>query len=313
MTSSETVAAIDVGSNSIKLLVARRGEAGECIETVFSEIIETRISAGISNELPSLSNEAIHAGTETIAELVRTAGSFTPKAMTIVATSAVRDAINGVDFIQSVKDATGHDIRILSGTDEATIIGKGLACDPAIEQTPEFIQMDIGGGSLELIRFSHSKIEQAISLQLGAVRLTERFIEDRERPISSSAEAAIQKHVQAELTQSGFSFLPHTNPLIATGGAFSVTRAVLAAEAGTTIEHFPAELTTHGISTLKSKLSAMPLHERMSVPHLPASRADIVPTALITIETLMNYAQRDRVTHSFYNLRYGLVAEMLEL
>ena len=313
MPSKETVAAIDIGSNSIKLLVARIGDGAERIETVFTETIETRISAGISREQPILSDEAIHAGTKTIAELVHLASSFNPTQTQLVATSAVRDALNGEDFINSVKAATGHIIRILSGSEEATTIGKGLACDPAIENTPEFIQMDIGGGSLELIRFSHGKIQQALSLQLGAVRLTERFIQDREIPVDTAIERAIQAHVCAELVKSNFPFAPYSDRLIATGGAFSVTRAVLAAEAGTTIDHFRAELTVDDISSLKSKLAAMPLHERMSVPHLPASRADIVPTALITIEALLKHAQRDRLTHSFYNLRYGLVAEMLGL
>ncbi|MEN8661383.1 MAG: Ppx/GppA phosphatase family protein [Lentimonas sp.] len=313
MPSKETVAAIDIGSNSIKLLVARLGDGTERIETVFTETIETRISAGISREQPILNNEAIHAGTKTIAELLHRASSYNPTQTQLVATSAVRDALNGEKFINSTKSATGHSIRILSGSEEATTIGKGLACDPAIENTPEFIQMDIGGGSLELIRFSQGKIQQALSLQLGAVRLTERFIQDREIPVTASIERAIQEHVCTELVKSNFPFAPYSDRLIATGGAFSATRAVLAAEAGTTIENFRAQLTGNDISTLKSKLAAMPLHERILVPHLPASRADIVPTALITIETLLKHAQRDRLTHSFYNLRYGLVAKMLGL
>lgn len=313
MPSNETVAAIDVGSNSIKLLVARRDEASGSIDTVFMETIETRISAGISRELPSLTDQAITEGTATITELFRIAQTFNPQKFQIVATSAVRDALNGQDFIDSVKESTGLTIRILSGSEEATTIGKGLACDPAIAHTPRFIQMDIGGGSLELIRFNHGVIEKAISLQLGAVRLTERFVEDRELAIDAKTERRIQDHVRAELTKSAFPFKPNEDPLIATGGAFSVTRSVLAAEVGTTIDHFRSELTKTDISTLKSKLTLMSLHERMAVPHLPASRADIVPTALITIETLLNLAQRERLTHSFYNLRYGLVAEMLGL
>ncbi len=311
MSNNETVAAIDVGSNSIKLLVARAGKAPLKIETVFAETIETRISAGISRDLPRLTDHAIQAGTQTIAELVRLAHLYTPKAIQIVATSAVRDAMNGQDFIDSVYDATGVKIRVLSGTEEATTIGKGLACDPAITGVERFVQMDIGGGSLELIRFNHGVIEKALSLQLGAVRLTERFIEDRDSPLTVATATAIQNHVRACLEQSGFPFEPNSDPLIATGGAFSVTRAVLAAEAGTTIDHFRPELTAADLSALKTKLSDLPLHERMAVPHLPASRADIVPTALITIEAVLRFAQRDRLTHSFYNLRYGLVAEML--
>jgi exopolyphosphatase/guanosine-5'-triphosphate,3'-diphosphate pyrophosphatase len=311
MVHSEIVAVIDVGSNSIKLLVAKRGPQPGRIETVFAETIETRISAGISHALPSLTEHAMQAGCATTVELVRLARGYHPAEIQIVATSAVRDAINGIDFIAMVKEATGLDIRTLSGPEEATYIGRGLACDPHMAGIDRFIQMDIGGGSLELIRFHHGEIEQAISLQLGAVRLTERFIDDHDAAISPESEAAIQAHVNDTLKKSRFDFKPHTNPFIVTGGAFAVTRAVMAAQAGEMIEQRSPVLTKHEMSRLKAKLTALSLDERMAIPHLPASRADIVPTALITIEAVLNLAERDAVTHSFYNLRYGIAAELL--
>jgi exopolyphosphatase/guanosine-5'-triphosphate,3'-diphosphate pyrophosphatase len=171
--------------------------------------------------------------------------------------------------------------------------------------------MDIGGGSLELIRFQQGTIEQALSLQLGAVRLTERFIHDRDAALSNQTVAAITAHVQQQLTDSGFSFAEDAGPMIVTGGAFTVTRAVLAAQAGMTIDAHCAELLHREIAALKDKLIHLPLHDRMAVPQLPVSRADIIPAALITIDTVLNVAQRNSVTHSFYNLRYGIAAELL--
>ena len=312
MPSSEHVAVIDVGSNSIKLLVARPGEKPGSLETEFVETIETRISQGISRELPSLTDEAMKAGLQTINELTHLAQGYHPKEIRIVATSAVRDALNGMDFIAMVNDATGLEMRILSGKAEATTIGKGLASDPQITGVHQFVQMDIGGGSLELIRFDHDQIIHALSLQLGAVRLTERFVQDREAAIDTQTEAAIQAYVQETIRKSGFNFNPSADPFVVTGGAFTVTRAVLAAKCGTTLENLSPILTLPQISQLKTELMALPLHERMSVPHLPASRADILPTALITIEQVMQMAQRSELTHSFYNLRYGIAAEMLE-
>jgi exopolyphosphatase/guanosine-5'-triphosphate,3'-diphosphate pyrophosphatase len=309
----ETVAVIDVGSNSIKLLVARAGATPKRLETLFSETIETRISAGISRELPSLSDDAIAAGIKTIVELQRMAQSYQPTQTAIVATSALRDAINGDDFVQSVFEATGLQIRILSGVEEATYIGQGLSCDPAIAGMTCFIQTDIGGGSLELIRFEHGEIQQAISLQLGAVRLTERFIKDKDGPLSPEAESAIRAHVIAQLIASGFDFSPAELPLIATGGAYTVSRSVLAAEAGSDIEHSSPHLERSALARLKDELAPLPLHERLSIPHLPAARADIIPTALITIDALFEVAQRSKLTHSFYNLRYGIAAHLLKL
>jgi exopolyphosphatase/guanosine-5'-triphosphate,3'-diphosphate pyrophosphatase len=315
----DTVAVIDVGSNSIKLLVARAGErpsAGrppQRIETLFSETIETRISGGISRDLPSLSDAAITAGTATIAELHRMALNYQPAQTAVVATSAVRDAINGDDFVQSVFEATGLQIRTLSGSEEATLIGRGLACDPAIRGMKHFIQTDIGGGSLELIRFESGEIQQAISLQLGAVRLSERFIQDKEAPVSAESEADIRAYVREQLSASGFNFSPRDLPLIATGGAYTVSRAVLAAQAGSDIARSSPHLKRTTLDALKEKLAPLPLHERLAIPHLPAARADIIPTALITIDALLDYAGRDQLTHSFYNLRYGIAADLLKL
>ncbi len=307
---SSPVAVIDVGSNSIKLLVANRREDGS-LNTEFVETIETRISAGISRELPFLEKEAMQRGIETIVELLRLARKYKPREIAIVATSAVRDAINGLDFIDAVEATTGVEIRVLSGTEEATYIGKGLRCDPAVADASNFIQMDIGGGSLELIRIRATEIAQAISLRLGAVRISERFIADVSGPISRHEETAIRAFVTAELTQSKFAFTPVSLPLIVTGGAFAVSRAVLAAQAGCTLDDFNPTLLYADLEALKSRLCALTLHERLAVPHLPASRADIIPAALIIILAVLKHAGRLKITHSHYNLRYGIAAELL--
>jgi exopolyphosphatase/guanosine-5'-triphosphate,3'-diphosphate pyrophosphatase len=176
-----------------------------------------------------------------------------------------------------------------------------------------FIQTDIGGGSLELIRFEDGQIAQALSLQLGAVRLTERFVEDKEAPLSPGAEAAIRAHVTEQLSASGFNFNPTELPLIATGGAYTVSRAVLAAEMGCDFEDASPHLERTTLDRLKCKLAPLALHQRLSIPHLPAARADIIPTALITIDALLKYAGRSSLTHSLYNLRYGIAADLLKL
>lgn len=308
----DTVAVIDVGSNSIKLLVARAGATSNSLETLCSETIETRISGGISSKLPSLNEDAITAGSATIAKLQKMAQNYQPDHTVIVATSAVRDAINSDDFIQNVAEATGLQIRILSGTEEAKYIGQGITCDPAIGGMTSFIQTDIGGGSLELIRFDAGQIQQAISLQLGAVRLTQRFIEDADAPLTLKIEASIRRYVTEQLMSSDFDFSPAELPLIGTGGAYTVSRAMLVVDTDSKIEHSSPHLERSTLSHLKNKLAPLPLKERLSIPHLPAARADIMPTALITIDALLEVANRSKLTHSFYNLPYGVAANLLK-
>ena len=308
----DTVAVIDVGSNSIKLLVARTGAKSNSIETLCSETIETRIRGGIISKLPSLNEDAITAGTTTIAKLQNMAQSYQPDRTVVVATSAVRDAINGDDFVQNVAEATGLQMRTLSGTEEANYIGQGISCDPAIGGMTSFIQTDIGGGSLELIRFEAGQIQQAISLQLGAVRLTERFVEDADAPLTLKIEASIRRYVTEQLMSSDFDFSPAELPLIGTGGAYTVSRAMLVAERDSDIEHSLPHLERSTLSQLKNKLAPLPLRERLCIPHLPAARADTMPTALITIDALLEVANRSSLTHSFYNLRYGVAANLLK-
>ena len=308
----DTVAVIDVGSNSIKLLVARAGATSNSLETLCSETIETRISGGISSKLPSLNEDAITAGSATIAKLQKMAQNYQPDHTVIVATSAVRDAINSDDFIQNVAEATGLQIRTLSGTEEAKYIGQGITCDPAIGGMTSFIQTDIGGGSLELIRFDAGQIQQAISLQLGAVRLTERFIEDADAPLTLKIEASIRRYVTEQLMSSDFDFSPAELPLIGTGGAYTVSRAMLVVDTESKIEHSSPHLERSTLSHLKNKLAPLPLKERLSIPHLPAARADIMPTALITIDALLEVANRSSLNHSIYNLRYGVAANLLK-
>ncbi len=312
MVHDKTVAVIDVGSNSIKLLVAAAALPHSPVEARFTETIETRISAGISHAKPELTDRAMDAGSASIKELLRLAEKFDPIAIQIVATSAVRDAHNGMDFIDRIKNETGHIIQVLSGEQEASYIGGGLTCDPQLQDLHNFLQMDLGGGSLELVRFANNTIEQAVSLQLGSVRLSEAFLKDRDAPLASDTQAQIREHVHRALSLAAFDFQPTHWPILMTGGAATVTRAILAARNNQAIDEISPRLELQTLSALRTELAALPLHERLSVPHLPARRADILPVALLTIETLLQFAGRDATTHSFYNLRYGVAREALK-
>ncbi len=311
MPSIQKVAVIDIGSNSIKLLVASPSESREDIQNIFEETIETRISSGIGNELPRLTPKAMEAGVHSVSELLHLALAHQPQTIRIVATSAVRDALNGHEFTKQVENKTGHRIDILSGPEEARLIGHGLATDPYLSTLNNFLQMDLGGGSLELIDFKNQQIHQAISLQLGAVRLSERFLHDREAPLHQATATAIQNHVSNTLRKSTISLQPG-QPIVATGGAVIITRAILAAQVGLKIEDRPPVITLSEIAKLRKQLAALSLHERMGTPHLPAARADILPTALLTIEAVLQSASAEHLTHSFRNLRYGIAAELLE-
>ena len=112
--SAPTVAVIDIGSNSIKVLVAARDARGG-VEPVFSRSLDARISAGISAAEPRLGEDGMARGVAAVQELLAAAAPFAPARLDLVATSAVRDAANGGEFRARVHAATGHAIRILTG------------------------------------------------------------------------------------------------------------------------------------------------------------------------------------------------------
>lgn len=310
MSSAPVVAVIDIGSNSIKLLVATTDEAGR-VRSVFTKALDARISAGIGGLQPRLSAEGMARGEAAVAELLALARPHAPVAAALVATSAVRDAANGAEFCARLQAATGFTVRILSGEEEARAIGKGLRQDPDLGGLSNFYVFDLGGGSLECLAFRGRQLEQALSLPLGCVRLTERFVADPNAPLPATARDAIARHTQIELTRAGFRFNLPAPSAVATGGTVSTLRAVLGARTGQRAEEAPALVTVDQLRDTLDWLAALPLTERRSVAGLPAARADVFPTALTTLLAIAEEGEIPAFRHSFHNLRFGIAAELL--
>jgi exopolyphosphatase/guanosine-5'-triphosphate,3'-diphosphate pyrophosphatase len=307
---TSAVAVIDIGSNSIKVLVATR-DGSDVFSALKARTLDVRISAGISKAKPELSEDGMARGLAAIQELLAEAAPFAPAKIILVATSAVRDASNGWQFRQRVKAATGHEIRILSGEEEANLIGRGLTCDPALADLKDFHVFDLGGGSLECLGFRDRKIEQAISLQLGCVRLTERFIKDVNVPLQQAEANTLAVHVRDELKRSGFRFPIVAPTAVFTGGTMSTVRAIKGARHGVKLEETPAMIGVETLTHLLDELAPLTLEERKAIPGMPAARADVFSAALITMLALADYAHIDCFRHSLYNLRWGMAAEAL--
>jgi exopolyphosphatase/guanosine-5'-triphosphate,3'-diphosphate pyrophosphatase len=307
-----SVAVIDIGSNSIKILVAARDASG-ALRAQHYRTIDARISAGISRSEPRLSEEGMARGLAAITSLLADATAHAASRLILVATSAVRDARNGADFIARVHAATGQHIRLLSGDEEANLIGRGLTCDPALAGLRDFYVFDLGGGSLECLAFRDRRITQAVSLRLGCVRLTEKFIADPTAPFIAAHTEAIAAHVRELIQHAGFSFsLPATAPAIGTGGTVTSVRTIQAARTGRPLAETPTRLSVATLRSLLHELGSLPLAERQHIAGLPAARADVFPTALATVITLAELGGFEAFENSLYNLRWGLVAEALD-
>lgn len=310
--SASRVAAIDIGSNSIKILVAARSPDGGLL-TVHSRAIDARISAGISRQRPLLGEEGMARGVEAIRSLLADADRFAVSPRVLVATSAVRDAINGAEFCRRVQETTGHAIRILSGEEEANLIGRGLTCDPALHHRRDFYLFDLGGGSLECLTFRDRQVSQALSLPLGCVRLTEKFVADSSQPFPQSSADALATYVREQLRGAGISFsLSVPAVAVGTGGTLTSARAVIGARDGRSLEETLPQVSLPALRVLLAWLGALPLAARREVKGLPPARADVFPAALATLIAVAEAGQLPAYHNSLYNLRYGLAAEVLD-
>ena len=286
------VAVIDIGSNSIKLLVAdKSGALHEDVELV-------RISTGMANARePRIQDDRFEAAVDTVSDLLSEAENYKPQKIKIVATSAVRDAVNKDDFCDAIKKATGHQVEVLSGVEEAQYIGNGIEADKNLAQTKDFLLFDLGGGSLEVILFKDSKVEFAESLQLGGVRLTEKFIYNPKAAIDDEALESIYNKIKDALKGLKLNWNKEYT-LVGLGGVFRCTRKALGLES--------IAINKDSIKKLRDKLSKMTLDERLEVKGIPKGRADIMPAALTVILALMDYFEKTEVMHSTCNLRFGV-------
>jgi len=310
--SGPSVAVIDIGSNSIKILVADRDKS-DVLNARHYRTIDARIGAGISHAEPRLSEDGMARGVEAVTSLLADASAHTPAKTILVATSAVRDARNGADFMARVLAATGHTIRLLSGDEEANLIGRGLTCDPALAHLRDFYVFDLGGGSLECLAFRDRRIEQAVSLQLGCVRLTEKFVTDASEPFTTNQAVAVATYTRDVIRRSGFAFaLPPTAAAIGTGGTLTTVRTIAAARLNQTLAQTSAGLPLEELCALLDHLGTLPLADRRKIPGLPAARADVFPTALATMITVAEFGGFTGFENSLYNLRWGLAAEAME-
>lgn len=303
-------AVIDIGSNSIKGLVATPGP-GSGLVAVAHQTEDARISRGISQAEPRLTEEGMQRGLEAVATLLATIREHSPDSLDIVATSAVRDARNGADFATRVAELAGQPLRILGGLEEAELIGRGMRCDPALAGATDFYVFDLGGGSLECLQFIAAKLHQAVSLPLGCVRLCERFVSDPAQPLPTPEARAIRQHVDTILRER-FDFSARTLPAVFAGGTMTTIRAMLAESVGVEIDDIPARIDLATVEAALDRLAAMTLAERETVPGLSSRRADVMPTALVTIVALAEVGGFSAFQHSLYNLRWGVAATALE-
>ncbi len=303
------IAAIDIGTNSLHMVIARIGSDGS-FELVGREKDMVRLGAGGLGGRP-LGAATIAAAIQTLARFKRLAESRGVDEVVGVATSAVREAPNGGEFLKAVERQTGIRARIISGVEEAQLIH--LAAVHAVEVgSGTAIVIDIGGGSTEITIGTAAGAEAALSFHLGVIRLGERFVESD--PLSHDDERRLTRAIGRELgTALRDLGRAGCDRIIGTSGTILSLGALARARDG---EAGPDELALHhsrvsakDLHALRKRLVRLPLRERLRLPGLDSRRADLIVPGAVLLDTILRQIGADELTLCDSSLREGVVLD----
>ncbi len=310
--SHRRVAAIDVGTNSIRLVV------GETDPLTKFRVIEdmketTRLGSGVFDK-GRIGEEASEASARAIERMKEVALSCRVDRIRAVATSAVREAANRAEFLSLVERRTGIRIEVIDPEHEARLAFSSVANTFELDDRRVAIA-DIGGGSTELVLSSGGVIDHIHPLALGAVRLTERFGVLEGREPFEEMRRVIDKAIHERLGAT--SYQPYL--IIGTGGTFtSLARVAIrhgSSAAGSGWFPFAVrgyELRHGEVAYLLEYLRRMSQDDRRKVPGLSGQRAEIIVAGICIVERLMQYYGADRVRVHDGGIRDGLIAQMID-
>ena len=304
-------AVIDVGTNSIKLLVA--DVSGHDVRPVHEESRQTRLGKGFY-ETHQLQPETIAHTAEAVWEFAEIAREKSVDSIRVIATSAARDAMNPMDLTGSIFRASGLKTEIISGVREAEWVFQGVTTDPELAWHP-LLLLDVGGGSTEFIVGGGGKKHFAHSFPLGTVRLMEQFPHS-DPPARSEFNACrdwLKNLLRAEIRPQLAPALknePGEICLVGTGGTTSILARI-----EHKLDRYDREkiertiLDFDRIVAHRKKLWRLPLAERKEIPGLPRLRADVILTGVLIYEMVMAEFGFKQLRVSTRGLRFAAVME----
>ncbi|HET7205322.1 MAG TPA: Ppx/GppA phosphatase family protein [Terriglobales bacterium] len=297
-----TFAAVDIGSNSVRLKIARLSARG--LQPVHEDREVTRLGESVFRS-GFLSPEAMANTIKVLRRFHRATQSHATDSVRVVATSALRDARNSRAFLEWVRSATGWKVEVISGLEEARLIHLGLVGAGRIGRAP-VLMIDLGGGSCELTISSHSHIRETVSLPLGAVRLTNEFLH-HDPPRKPELER-LRGFIAREIRRIQDRIIEYrVNATLATSG----TAAALAAVCQSISKNRGVSSVTRSQMRRIAKLLAKStLEQRRRMSGIGPRRAEIIIAGAIVYSELMERCQLRGFRYSPLGLRDGLLAQM---
>ena len=304
------VAAIDVGSNSIHLLVAETNASGEITQVIETAKDQTRLGEALGERL-LLDADAMNRAATALKRMKDIADSHGAR-IRAIGTHAMREAKNGREFASRLLKKTGVNVEIVSGQEEARLVYLGVQQGLSIHEKSTLV-VDIGGGSTEILVGQWGEERFSTSLKLGAVRLTQKYIKTEQLADSDLAE--MRRYVMArlepiiiEIRRVGFDFAV---------GSSGTIKAIKSLALG--LQNKPQPTSFHGEILTSSEIRlavqaierAKSLRERKLLPNMDSKRADIIVAGAIILDTLTQLAGISEWTISLTAIREGIIHDTL--
>ena len=295
------VAALDLGTNTTRLLVADVDD-GDLHEVVRRTVI-TRLGEGVDRRrilLPA----ALARVRNALVDFRREAAELGAERALLVATSAVRDAENGAAFLGEIEWSYGFTTRMLDGRGEAELAFRGVATGGLAQGRT--LVIDVGGGSTELVLGAAAGVEQALSIDIGSVRLTERFLPSD--PPTAAELAAVREHAAAALPR-----WPVEHAVGVAGTVTTIAALDLGLEAYDRDRVHGHVLTGAAVEAQLARLAALPLAERLLVPALEPGRAPVIVAGAAIVAEAMSACELETLVASERDLLDGVALLAAEL
>lgn len=310
MPQTERFAAIDVGSNSIRCLIAERGDDGH-LHVIDDLKDQPRLARGLA-ATGRLAPDAIDRAVESIGRMTQAAERRGVAKVALVATSAVRDAANGAELVARVKKEIGIPLEVIDGETEARLAYLSVREHFAVVRGRTIVA-DIGGGSLELILAIGGLVEHVVSLPFGAVRLTEQYLGPAVDPAAGvrRLRAAVRRRLKSAVPARKWAGAR----IFGSGGTFTNAARIMVAREKGEVPSSGVHASTVGLSDMQrilDWLATLSVDERRKVPGLNPERADIILAGVAVATEVLSHFDASGVTVSAFGLREGLLLHLAQ-
>lgn len=309
-----TFAAIDVGSNSCRLKIAK--VVAHRLKTLHEDREVTRLGSSVFDS-GLVSPDAMAATLRALKRFQRAVQSHGVDQLRLVATSAMRDARNAPAFQAWVKAETGWNMEIISGLEEGRLIHRGLmSVEPGVGG--RVLLVDLGGGSCEITLSEHKRIKETVSMPLGAVRLTEEFLQadppradDLKRMRQLIARELRRAHRKIAVTKAALVIATSGTACALAEACNMAGKASKRPRRSSRSAEMGGHTATRAVRKLTARISRMTLPEREAVPGIGPRRAEIIVAGAQVFAELLENFNLDGFRYSPLGLRDGILAQML--